>query len=182
MTQTKPSPKKPFLLENNMSTQHEEKPWYKHPHVWLLITFPVLAIIGGMHMLYLAATNPDSLVSDNYYKEGNNININQRLQLEKAALEKGITGQIYLSDDMKSIRVLMNKPELGNLKIKLQHPTMDGLDQAVTLKATNGPMYTATLTQPLHVGNWYIELSDEKRTWSLQKRWSTQHMASLSLP
>ncbi len=165
-----------------MNTEHEHKPWYKHPHVWLLITFPVLAIIGGMHMLYLAATSTDSLVSDNYYKEGNNININQRLQLEKAAVTKGITGQVFLGEDQKSIRVLVNQKDLGALKLKLVHPTMDGLDQETILNSTAGPMYTGTLKHTLQQGNWYVELSDSNKTWSLRKPWSTQRNESLSLP
>ncbi|MGL4994855.1 MAG: FixH family protein [Deefgea sp.] len=163
-----------------MSTQHDQKPWYKHPHVWLLITFPVLAILGGMHMLYLAATSTDSLVSDNYYKEGNNIN--QRLQLEKTALELGITGQVILGDNQQSIRILLNRKDLGPIKLKLVHPTLDGLDQEVTLTSNAGPMYTGTLKQALQPGNWHVELSDEKKTWSLRKPWATQRNESIALP
>ncbi|WP_051534478.1 FixH family protein [Deefgea rivuli] len=158
----------------------EQKPWYKHPHVWLLITFPALAIIGGIDMLYLAATSTDSLVSDNYYKEGNNIN--QRLALEKAATTKGITGQVYLGEDQKSVRVLFNKNDLGPIKLKLVHATLSGLDQEVTLNNTLGSMYTGTLTQGLQQGNWYVELSDAKKSWSIRKSWSTQHHDSLTFP
>nr|WP_314900474.1 FixH family protein [uncultured Deefgea sp.] len=163
-----------------MSTPHEEKPWYKHPHVWLLITFPVLAILGGMHMLYLAATSKDSLVSDNYYKEGNNIN--QRLQLEKAALAKGITAQVILGDNQQSIRILLNKKELGPIKLKIVHPTMNGLDQEITLSKQTGGMYIGNLKQPLQAGNWHVELSDDIKTWSLRKTWATQRNESVALP
>jgi hypothetical protein len=163
-----------------MSTPHEEKPWYKHPHVWLLITFPVLAILGGMHMLYLAATSKDSLVSDNYYKEGNNIN--QRLQLEKAALAKGITAQVILGDNQQSIRILLNKKELGPIKLKIVHPTMNGLDQEITLSNPTAGMYIGNLKQPLQAGNWHVELSDDIKTWSLRKTWATQRNESVALP
>ncbi len=163
-----------------MSMQHEQKPWYKHPHVWLLITFPVLAIMGGMHMLYLAATSKDSLVSDNYYKEGNNIN--QRLQLEKAAIAKGITGQVILGDNQQSIRILLNRNDLGPIKLKIVHPTLDGLDQEVTLSNPVGSMYTGQLKQVLQPGNWYLELSDSNKTWSLRKPWATQRSESIALP
>lgn len=163
-----------------MSTPHEQKPWYKHPHVWLLITFPVLAIMGGMHMLYLAATSTDSLVSDNYYKEGNNIN--QRLQLEKAAIAKGITGQVILGDDQQSIRILLNRTDLGAIKLKLVHPTLDGSDQEITLDKPTGSMYTGQLKQALQAGNWYLELSDSNKTWSLRKPWPTQRSESIALP
>ena len=165
-----------------MSTEHEQKPWYKHPHVWLLITFPVLAIIGGMHMLYLAATSKDSLVSDNYYKEGNNININQRLQLEKAALAKGITAQIILGDNQQSVRILLNRNDLGPLKLKIVHPTMDGLDQELVLNSPSGSMYTGSLKRALQAGKWHVELSDEKKTWSMRKPWTTQRNESIALP
>jgi hypothetical protein len=163
-----------------MSTPHEEKPWYKHPHVWLLITFPVLAIMGGMHMLYLAATSKDSLVSDNYYKEGNNIN--QRLQLEKAALAKGITAHVILGDNQQSIRILLNQKDLGPIKLKIVHPTMNGLDQEITLSNPTAGMYTGSLKQPLKAGNWHVELTDDMKTWSIRKTWATQRSESISLP
>ncbi|MBM5570572.1 MULTISPECIES: FixH family protein [Deefgea] len=163
-----------------MSTHDEQKPWYKHAHVWLLITFPVLAIMGGAHMLYLAATSKDSLVSDNYYKEGNNIN--QRLQLEKNAAAKGITAQVILGDNQQSIRVLFNQNNLGPIKLKLVHPTLNGLDQEITLSQPAGSMYTGQLKQALAAGNWYLELSDNSSTWSLRKPWATQRSESVALP
>ncbi len=162
-----------------MTTEAEQKPWYKHPHVWLLITFPVLAILGGIDMLYLAATSTDSLVSDNYYKEGNNIN--QRIALEKTAVTKGITGQMYLGEDQKSVRILLNKENLGPLKLKLVHSTLSGLDQEVTLN-NEGSMYSGKLKQGLQQGNWYMELHDANKTWSIRKAWSTQHQDNLVFP
>lgn len=163
-----------------MSTEHENKPWYKHPHVWLLITFPALAILGGMHMLYLAATSKDSLVSDNYYKEGNNIN--QRLQLEKNAVAKGINAQIILGDNQQSLRILLNRKDLGPITLKLSHPTLKGLDQEVTLNNPAGSMYMGQLKQPLQAGNWYLELTDTGKTWSMRKSWATQRNESVTLP
>ena len=48
--------------------------WYREPWVWLLIFFPLAAVVGGMVTLYLAVTTSDGLVVDDYYKRGKAIN------------------------------------------------------------------------------------------------------------
>ena len=158
---------------------HQGKPWYKHPHVWLLITFPVLAILGGIHMLYLVSTSTDSLVSNSYYKEGNQIN--QRLALDKATAAQGVSAQIMLGDDLKSVRLIVNKAPAGAITLKLSHPTQSARDQEITLSAQNG-MYAGSLKQPIDQGRWYVELSDEKNSWLLRKDWRVASSDSLNLP
>ncbi|MBM5575751.1 FixH family protein [Deefgea sp. CFH1-16] len=158
----------------------EQKPWYKHPHVWLLITFPVLAIMGGFHMLYLVSTSTDSLVSDNYYKEGNQVN--QRLEQDQAAVAKGITAQILLGDNQRTVRIILNRNDLGPIKLKVIHPTLSGQDQEAPLSSNDGIIYNGEFAHPVTANRWYAELSDMKNTWSLRKEWASQISAALTLP
>ena len=53
----------------------EKKPWYAEPWVWLMISFPLAAVIGGMITIYLAVLTSDGLVVDDYYKRGKAINV-----------------------------------------------------------------------------------------------------------
>ena len=159
---------------------HQGKPWYKHPHVWLLITFPVLAILGGMHMIYLVVQSKDSLVSNSYYKEGNLIN--QRNALDKSMANQGISAQLTLADDQKSIRVIINHKSSGIVQLKLSHPTLSELDQNVALTQSADNMYTGQLSQALDQGRWYIEISDTKKTWELRKEWRIASSSSINLP
>ena len=51
-----------------------KKPWYREFYVWLVIFFPVLAIVAGFYTLKLAIESDDGLVEDDYYKQGIEIN------------------------------------------------------------------------------------------------------------
>ena len=48
--------------------------WYREPLVWLLISFPLTAVIAGFFTLYLAIISSDGLVVDDYYHRGKEIN------------------------------------------------------------------------------------------------------------
>jgi hypothetical protein len=54
----------------NMNTLKQKTPWYREPWVWLMIAFPMSAVIGGMITIYLAVTTSTGLVVDDYYKRG----------------------------------------------------------------------------------------------------------------
>jgi hypothetical protein len=40
------------------------EPWHRNPWVWLLIAIPSLTVAGCMLTIYLALTNPHTLVND----------------------------------------------------------------------------------------------------------------------
>ena len=50
-------------------------PWYKQFWPWFLIGILVFAVVIGMGLLWVSLLNPDSMVRDNYYKEGRAINM-----------------------------------------------------------------------------------------------------------
>jgi hypothetical protein len=147
----------------------EEKPWYKHRLVWMLILFPALAVLGGINMIYLAYTNHDGLVSDNYYKDGQEIN--QRLALDQQASAKGITAQVLIGEDQQNVRVILNQAVEGTLTLKIVHPTKSGVDQTITLAAQGPMLFSGKLAQPLAAERWQIEVGDQKNTWRLSKEW-----------
>ncbi|QLG87857.1 FixH family protein [Chitinibacter bivalviorum] len=147
----------------------DAKPWYKHPHVWLLITFPALAIIGGIYMAYLAYTNKDGLVSDNYYKDGQKIN--ERIALDQKTAAQGITAQLLLGDDQQSIRVILNQAVEGELILKIAHPTRDGFDQTIELEPQAPMMFAGKADHVIAVQRWQVELADKKNNWRLAKEW-----------
>ncbi|WP_373975275.1 FixH family protein [Chitinibacter sp. SCUT-21] len=147
----------------------DNKPWYKHGFVWLIIFFPALAIIAGIHMGYLAYTNKDGLVSDSYYKDGQRIN--ERLALDTKAQSIGIEAQLFLGDDQQSIRVILNQDLAERLNLKLSHPTRVGIDQTVELKPQGSKMFVGKLANPIALERWQVELVDQKSTWRLVKEW-----------
>lgn len=59
------------------STPDSPPPWWKFGYVWLVLAGPAVVVVASFITLYLAVTRPDPLVSQDYYREG--ININQTL-------------------------------------------------------------------------------------------------------
>lgn len=49
-------------------------PWWTFGHVWLVIAGPVIVVIAGFVTLYLAISSPDPVVSEDYYRQGVEIN------------------------------------------------------------------------------------------------------------
>lgn len=59
------------------------QPWWKFGHVWLIIAGPVVVVIAGFVTLYLALQRPDPVVSEDYYRQG--IEINKTLEQAQPA-------------------------------------------------------------------------------------------------
>ncbi len=50
------------------------QPWYRQFWPWFLICLPMLAVIMGVSMLIVAINTPVNLISEDYYREGQEIN------------------------------------------------------------------------------------------------------------
>ena len=68
-----------------LQTVSGAKPWHKQLWPWLLMLPPVISVIGGIGVLYVAARTNDVLVAEDYYQRG--ITINERLARERSAAE-----------------------------------------------------------------------------------------------
>ena len=57
-------------MMNKTTGQQDSKPWYRHFWVWFIIALPAAAVAAGLFTLWLAASNPDSLViSEEEYQQ-----------------------------------------------------------------------------------------------------------------
>lgn len=61
-------------MNTHTAVINEAKPWWKYGYVWLLISGPLLVIIAGVITIYLAVSQPDPVVDENYYQHGIEIN------------------------------------------------------------------------------------------------------------
>ncbi|MGX5664148.1 FixH family protein [Diaphorobacter nitroreducens] len=57
-----------------MNLEDAGKPWWTFGHVWLVIAGPVIVIIAGFVTLWLAVSQPDPVIAEDYYQRGLNIN------------------------------------------------------------------------------------------------------------
>jgi hypothetical protein len=62
--------------------------------MWLVIAFPLTAVIVGFVSLALAIRSDDGMVEDDYYKQG--MTINRMLDRDKAAAAEGLTATVEL--------------------------------------------------------------------------------------
>ena len=146
----------------------EKIPWYREPYVWLLIAFPLLAVVGGFITLGLAIASNDGLVVDDYYKEG--LMINRVLKRDQAAADLGLEAELQLAPQRDRFTLSMNgKPAFtppGVLKVSFLHATRKGFDQYVSVDKTGDNIYTSRI-RPLIRGHWYVQI--ETDNWRLLK-------------
>ena len=65
-------------MNNDIDTQ----PWWTHGHVWLLISGPAAVVVAGLVTAWIAVSTPDPVISEDYYRQG--IEINRQLARERA--------------------------------------------------------------------------------------------------
>jgi hypothetical protein len=73
------------------SRKQDAAPWWKHGHVWLLISGPAAVIVAGIATLWLAVKTPDPVVEADYYRRG--IEINRTLAARDKATLPALQGR-----------------------------------------------------------------------------------------
>lgn len=157
------------------SAGSESKPWYKHGWVWFLIGIPSSAVIAGVITLAIAINTADSLVADDYYKEGRGIN--QRLEKDQTALDLGITLKASVTATASGMQAITVRfaanpgvaaPEL--IRLRLSHPTLNQKDIIATLERNSQGVYETRLPG-LASGRWYAQMEDDHATWRVKATW-----------
>src|SRR4030066_420476 len=82
------------------------RPWYREPLVWLIICFPLTAVIAGFFTLYLAIISKDGLVVDDYYQKGKEINMS--LARDRAATQHGLRAGVHLDAAKQEVVVRLS--------------------------------------------------------------------------
>lgn len=49
-------------------------PWWKFGHVWLVVAGPAVVVLASFVTFYLAVSRPDPVLSEDYYRQGVEIN------------------------------------------------------------------------------------------------------------
>lgn len=171
-----------------MTDKQNKRPWYREPWPWLLMAGPAVVVVAGFATYYIAVTRGDTLVSDDYYKEGKNIEL--QLERDQAAVSRGIRAQVLISPQADQARVMISGDFNPDQPIRLLwiHPTQRQWDQTVTLSrdhsapAADGTvLYTASF-QALHPSHhWYVRVEDGGEQWRVQEKWLTSQGNSVTL-
>lgn len=152
----------------NTAELNNELPWYTNGFVWMLIAFPLAAVVAGFYTLYLAIVSYDGLVADDYYKQG--LAINKRLEKQQLATQMGIQAQLQISDNGQHVLVNLSSDEQiqypHTLPITLSHSTRQGHDQETVLNHLGNIHYSGDI-QALIPGSWIVSI--ETDAWRVDK-------------
>jgi hypothetical protein len=137
--------------------------WYQEPWVWLLISFPLAAVIGGIITLLLALDSNDGLVVDDYYRQG--MEINRVLERDQLAADFAIDARLQFSEDQQTFRLFLDGNNdfipPASLQISFLHATRSGYDQKMELHRADKRIYTGKLA-PLVRGFWHVQIETDR--------------------
>ena len=85
---------------SNLDNRNNSTPWHKEHYVWLIIFFPLLAVVGGIITFILAINSNDGLVVDDYYKQG--LEINRTLERDQNAANYELDADIQFMPEMNT--------------------------------------------------------------------------------
>lgn len=147
--------------------------WYREPYVWLVISLPLTAVIGGIITMYLAIESNDGLVVDDYYERG--LEVNKVLDRDHKAAQYDLKADLYFdrNNPVFSIRLKSEKnfilpPEIN---VSFLHPTRKGLDHHLVLKKDGDDVYRGS-NPGLIPGKWYVQIETDE--WRLFMNYSMQ--------
>lgn len=122
----------------------------------------------GTLVVYFAVTGKDTLVSDDYYKEGKGINLD--ISKVKKAEQLGLIALMKVTDS--SINLTFESqlpPDNAAIQANFFHTTLSEHDVALLLTKNAQGEYTTTLETPL-TGKWRVTLSAFDESWKIQRR------------
>lgn len=144
-------------------------PWYRQGWPWLLIALPAAAVVASFITLYLAIVSGDSMVVDDYYKEGRAIN--QRIArdqvaagLDLRATVAGVDGVATRLDLAAAIDQTFAMPD--RLTLRWVHVTDAARDQVITLDRVRHGEFRGPAFWPLD-GRWRVHVDEPGGQWRL---------------
>jgi hypothetical protein len=149
----------------------DDRPWYRQFWPWMLIALPGTAVIGGLITIFLAVSDADGLVKDDYYKEG--LAIKKDLDKEARARELGLEARVRLDASKGRLEVVLSGASeatgLPYLDVQFFHPTRKGNDVLARLPALGDGLFALPLVPPKEA-NWHVSLTPPEGDWVLKGR------------
>lgn len=153
--------------------------WWREPMVWLIITLPLAAVVGGLITVWIAASGSDSLVAEDYYKQG--LAIHQVLERDARAVALDLAAEVRVEGGLLEARLsgrLDTYPD--RLILNVVHPSRSRDDRTITLTAAAQGVYRGELPA-LEAGQRRLLLEPEDRAWRLTGRWTGPFSGSTRL-
>lgn len=153
---------------NNIADNEAIKPWFKQPWLWFLLSIPITSVILSSIMVTVAVVGKDSLVSDNYYKDG--MAINQTIEQDHLAVTLGIEPILSILDKDVIIELKSAAPLAAQsfLTLKLLHPTVSAEDVIIKLLPSGNGLFLGELPTKIE-GRRYLDLYAFDNSWRIRE-------------
>jgi len=148
----------------------DTEPWYRQFWPWFIMALPATAVVAGLITLYIATVNRDSLVKDDYYKQG--LALNQDLARSRRAAELGITAELIYHPSTGDVALSSASlpSEVQQLTLLLVHPTLAEFDVNTAIRRTTDGRFEARLPRLLGPAKWRVQVLPEHGDWRLEAR------------
>ncbi|HZX29861.1 MAG TPA: FixH family protein [Rhodocyclaceae bacterium] len=159
----------------------DNRPWYKEPWPWILMTGPLVVVVAGFVTAWLAVRSNDGLVADDYYKQG--LAINQQLQRDQKAGDLGLEANVMRAGTQMRVMLAAGAGQAKwpeRLVLRITHPTRAGMDHTVNLAAEGPGMFSGKLETEIS-GRRHVVLEDPSGQWRLQGDWQADTTESFQL-
>ncbi|MEA1081716.1 FixH family protein [Marinobacter qingdaonensis] len=142
-------------------------PWYRQPWFWFLTIFPLAAIAWCTVMIIVASNLDDTMVTDDYSKEGRGINMN--IARDQKAADLGLVAEMRFVDRAIALEVSTDDgpSNYPYLVLNLFHPTLADRDRTIQFQRTGDGTYSGKLLEDLD-GRWYYDLRGPDNDWRLK--------------
>lgn len=158
-------------MQAEAQTDAMVKPWYSHRWPWLLMIGPVAVIVAGIATTWIAFTQADALVVDDYYKQGKAINQDLRRDRAAAAMGMSVSLRYDPANGRLSGRLLSpGQPVAGPVRIDLIHPTRPAMDIVLQVMPDQDGGFSGKLPM-LEQARWHVVVESVKWDWRLVGGW-----------
>lgn len=150
-----------------MMNTPEVTAWYKQFWPWLIIFFPASAVVAGTITVIIAVQNSDTLVKDNWYKDG--LAINQELDKQIAAKRMGIAAHITINRENSQLILSLDNIDPANIRtinVVLVHPTQPEKDAQYQAFFTPTGNYVTQLPA-IPAGFFHLRIDADNTEWQL---------------
>lgn len=151
----------------SVESQDKQKPWYKQFWPWFLIALPLSSVIAGVTTVIIAANTTDSMVVDDYYKDG--LAINESLAKKNKAKEMKVQARLEFDEQRIRVQVSAKDDIKDSLFLNFQHATLSERDFRLALKKDAKGNYYSELDKDL-AGSWFISLFPYQRGWEVEQK------------
>lgn len=153
-----------------LTDQQPAKPWFKEPWLLFLIALPAIVVIASLNLVFVSFDKADSIVVDNYYKEG--LAINQQMADLEQAKKLNLEITLHVDGDVLEAEVSPALNEnITTLDMALRHPLDHRFDQSLTLSRDSLGNFNTILPE-IKAGNWYLTVSSStsEKPWRIKQR------------